>query len=365
MPGLSLVAGRLPLGEAALFFGFPGNGESFRVDRVEMDFDSTNRLMELAPRDLAVQGDLRYKSVHDSFSGPDLDDEVRDAAGSLYGYLERLLIAKSYDALWEEFGPDDVRKALDKLTLALKKNFPESRKTVHDVRGGTVFGLLAGGREFLDECISLSELRMVAAEEMKFLRGLFPHLDPQKSHEEESQISVHSVDAVLRAWKNRTVLKDGRQVKVEAESLFDGNISCRCVETSALERVLVNLTNNACRYSQGDTVELVILKASESITRWCLLNPISESQKNWLSDKLAHNGLVLFQAGMTSEGQGLGLDSCADVIAQVFGYPMKADMIKKGYLGVKVWDDTFCAWFHWPIYHKQPDDESCVCSLKQ
>lgn len=348
--------------EAALFIAIQGKGESFPVDRVEMELDSMKKLLELAPQNLATQGGMRYESVHDSFSGPVLNEKVKESVGEVYRHLAQLAVAESYSALWEALQPDDALKALNKFTSELKKNFPESKKTVHDVRGGTVFGLLAGGREFLEECISISELRMVAAEEMKFLRGLFHHLDPQKSDEEESQISVHSVDAVLSAWKNRTVLKDGRQVKVEAESFFDGDISCRCIETSALERVLVNLTNNACRYSKGDSVRLTILKSGESTTRWCVLNSITESQKEWLSGKLDSNGLALFQVGTTSEGEGLGLDSCADVISQVFGYPMKTEMIKRGYLGVKAWDNTFCAWFHWPIYHKQAGDPECDCA---
>ena len=320
------------------------------------------KLLDLAPQDLNAQGGLRYESVHDSFSGPALDDEVKESAEGLYRSLRGLMAADSYDVLWRTVEPEDVRRALNRLTAALKKNFPDSHKTIHDVRGGTVFGLLSGGREFLVECISLSELQMMAAEEMKFMRGLFPHLDPQKSYEEERQISVHSVNAVLKSWKDRTVLKDGRMVKVEAETFFEGDISCRCIETSALERVLVNLTNNACRYSLGDKVQLTILRAGESTTRWCVLNPISESQKEWLSDKLDDNGLALFQAGTTSEGEGLGLDSCADVIAQVFGYPMKAELISRGYLGIRVWDNVFCAWFHWPVYIAQVGDAACGCA---
>ena len=107
-------------------------------------------------------------------------------------------------------------------------------------------------------------------------------------------------------------------------------------------------------------MDLITFRVSD-LTRWCVVNSVSEEQEAWLEDKLDNNGLTLFRVGESRGSSGLGLESCTDVIGEVFGVADKETLVSSGYIGASLVEHKFCAWFHWPVYEPGPDEPLCDC----
>ena len=83
-------------------------------------------------------------------------------------------------------------------------------------------------------------------------------------------------------------------------------------------------------------------------------------QERWLNEATDSNLTRLFMGGLTRGGHGLGLSSCTDFVVASFGItPEQA--LDEGYLGAKVIDQRYLAWFHWPTYEPLPTDAICNC----
>lgn len=279
----------------------------------------------------------------------------------LYKVLDRLEHARSYQKVWPELDLPRLNRDLEQLGEELRELGPVQRRTVHDLRGGTIFGLLVLPLDVLETVVEFHELSSLARDHAKFMRSIFPTLDPERSRREEEAIQVHTVDSFLEAWRGRVVFQNQRPVRVKVGNDFHGAITSCCVEASAIERVLVNLTNNAARFAVGPDVWLRVVGINDSLTRWCVLNEVPEEQLEWLRGRMGNNGLELFQAGVTRGGEGLGLGSCAEVVSRVLGVPNIQQLIESGFMGAGLLDRYFCCWFHWPTYSPGPEDRICAC----
>ncbi|MGK7930000.1 MAG: hypothetical protein AB4041_01010, partial [Microcystaceae cyanobacterium] len=116
------------------------------------------------------------------------------------------------------------------------------------------------------------------------------------------------------------------------------------------------------RFSDSETVRLTVIRLNSFLTRWVVENQLSEGQKIWLHETLGGDLAKLFQGGYTRSGHGIGLSNCSDLVASSFGLS-PSEAIEGGDLGAKVLDNTYYAWFHWPIYLSEDQNEAnCQCS---
>ena len=319
-------------------------------------------LKALTPAEKLIPGTWRYDTVHDAFDLELLNQEAISRVSRLYDALMAISQIDSFERLFNHLKPEVLRQDIRSLDRGISQTTVKERKAIHDIRGGPVFGIVCLEPEQWNSVCKIAELQILAREQAKLMRGIFPFIDPDQASKEESTIQVHSTGSFLKSWNKRVVVSEGKQAGIKTEVHYQGEISCRCIETSALDRVLINLTNNAARFSTTDTsIHLVVFKVSEHLTRWCVLNSIEPSQQAWLKDKLPDNGLGLFQSGVTTESTGLGLSSTVDVMSQIFRGIGPEDLVRDGYLGVSLLEDCFCAWFHWPIYHPKPGETACDC----
>ena len=304
----------------------------------------------------------RYERVHDAFSKAGLTIEENERLGRLYQALVAADEVESFTRYWERVDLLQTRRDVQKLGHGVIDRNERTQKAIHDLRGGSLFVLTSLTAEEIESFFEFAEFRSFAREQAKLMRGMIPFLDPERARIEEETIQVHTVSKLLEGWQNRLLVRDRKPIRVEVVNQFEGAITCRCVETSAFDRVLINLTNNAARFAPEETtVELVSFQASELLCRVCVLNSIDTTQKDWLTEKLDDNGLRLFQVGVTRGSTGLGLGSTADVLAQVFGIFDTDKLVRSGYLGTGLVEGRFCAWFHWPLYLPGPDDHHCSC----
>jgi hypothetical protein len=248
-------------------------------------------------------------------------------------------------------------------TYALKGPPDELRKACHDLRGGALTALASFSRLLSrrpDDQYLIRKAVFLARDHAKMMRGFFPDLD-EAIREADERIRRHGIHEFVDKWHEIGVETVSKQVKVIALCDFECYITSRCLESSAVDRILYNYINNAVRFSDSEIVRLTVIRLNSVLTRWVVENQLSEEQKVWLHETLGDDLTLLFQGGYTRSGQGIGLSNCSDLVAASFGLS-PSEAIEGGYLGAKIFDDTYYAWFHWPIYLSEDENEqSCHC----
>ncbi len=228
-------------------------------------------------------------------------------------------------------------------------------KTVHDVRGGGLTFLLARLQLAQMKGWTIDDARTVfflSRDHLKIMRSALLGLD-DKGRDIDLEPKLHGARLIVEKWHNALLPRDGDQVRLEIESSFDGYVSECCLEFGALDRVLYNLINNAVRHGAGDTVRLTILELPPSEPnertddlRFVFDNRLSEADRTRLSDS---DPRALFNPGVSSTSSGLGLTVAADFVANAYGLVSREQAIAEGYIGARINNDRFIAWFHWPI----------------
>ena len=254
-------------------------------------------------------------------------------------------------------------RAIGVATYTLDNPPPELRKACHDLRGGALSSL-TGYAKLIPRLPENDNLVRKAVfftrDHAKMMRNILPDLDVAIRAADES-LKLHSISEFIDKWNEVTVQIGSKRVRVLAQSDLDCYITNRCLESSAVDRILYNYINNAIRFSAGEYVRLKVIPIDNSLTRWVVSNELTDTQKAWLQEKLGDELDGLFQGGYTRGGQGIGLSSCTDLVAASFGVSSD-EAIKEQYLGATVVNNIYYAWFHWPIYVPQDEKEpGCNC----
>jgi len=240
---------------------------------------------------------------------------------------------------------------------------PQIDQVVHDVRGGCLMSLTgyAGllqqdptNAQFLKTAIAL------ARDHAKMMRNAISDLDVPVRNADES-IKIHSIDGFLDKLEGAVIKFAEKQVQVSVHNTFKGDISNRCLETSAIDRIIYNYLNNAARFTSDGHVNISVFQTNPHMIRWVIANKVSPDQTQWLEDKVG-DLQQLFDIGTTRDSTGIGLHTCAEFIRESFGLPNAQTAVKQGYIGAKLIDNHFYAWFHWPIYYQKSEHEQrCDC----
>ena len=254
-------------------------------------------------------------------------------------------------------------RAIGVATYTLDQPAPELRKACHDLRGGALIPLVGYAKlipRLPEDDNLVRKAVFLARDHAKMMRNILPDLDTAIRAADES-LKLHSIREFVDKWHELTVEIGSKRVKVLAQSDFECYITNRCLESSAVDRILYNYINNAIRFSAGEYVHLKVIPINNSLVRWVVENELTDTQNAWLQETLGDELHGLFQGGYTRGGQGIGLSSCTDLVAASFGVSSD-EAIKEQYLGATVRNNIYYAWFHWPIYVQQDEEESeCHC----
>lgn len=172
-------------------------------------------------------------------------------------------------------------------------------------------------------------------------------LDDAK-REDDLQIKIHGTDFIVEKWQGATLHGTERDIRIVVECPVPTAISECCVEFGALDRILYNLINNACRHAAADSIRLILMPVPNGDgdnVRFVLLNSVSPSD-------LAHLQTLgmesLFEEGTSTTGSGYGLAIATEFVTHAYGLKSAAQAIEGGYLGAAMVEEDFAAWFHWP-----------------
>ena len=286
-----------------------------------------------------------------------------------YAFLERLF------ALLKQHGANGSDEALARLQSCLAGEDTEAllsgiqrfgvasldvrrdelmAKTIHDLRGGAMSALL--GELQLATCRPLDaggarRMFFLTRDHLKIMRNALLGLDDAK-RQADLVPKMHSVDLIAEKWQHALLRGAERPARLDVACDYHGNIAECCVEFGALDRVLYNLVNNACRHTASGEVKLLIRSHSDEAAEpedllFCVSNPVDARDRRTLVARGDLNGL--FSPGVSSTGSGYGLTVAVDFITNAFGLPSRARALDGGYLGARLVENEFHVWFHWPV----------------
>lgn len=320
-------------------------------------------LCALAPTELRVERDSRY-------SGTDRSVVLAD-----FGPRDQEIVRAMYDALLTIFGklsqqpqPEDLPMLQAQLEALSWPEVVERvrelgedsdashmllRQVIHDVRGGSfvAFAVLIQLLELgLMQSEDMLRLFFLARDHLKMMRNAVRDLDPERYARDWEQ-RLHSVRLIAEKWDGVLYSIGSASATISVAPHYLGNISERCLEFAALDRVLYNLINNAVRFAADEQVRLSILTvdADEHHVRFVVDNAIMPEHRAVLRERFGDELNRVFVDGFTTGGNGLGLQICTGFVANAYG--VGADQaLERGYLGATLLDDArYVAWFHWPV----------------
>lgn len=326
----------------------------------------SQQLLDLAPSDLVVRRKDRfdgggYSVPLNRFVPEDVSRilQTYNTVKRIYDLWLYMRETPNYRLLREAIlrvGDNDFLTMVQSIgvhTYQAGENDPLIHKVVHDIHGGSLVGLTGYAallQQNPDKALYIRKSVFLARDHAKMMRNAVENLDPDVRAADES-IKIHSITDYIDKLDDIRFHMASKQVEIELDCQFHGNISNRCLETSAIDRILYNFINNAARFAHDDKVVVTIFPINEQIVRWVISNRISEEHKEWLAENApAANMKELFQRGVTRGGRGLGLSTCADFISSCFGVHPPEKAVEDGYLGMQIVDDHIHAWFHWPMF---------------
>lgn len=230
---------------------------------------------------------------------------------------------------------------------------PRLRKAYHDVRGGSLLAMLMHLELVqLGHATSQDAVRVfiLARDHLKIMRNAVADLDSGR-READLEAKDHPVDLLREKWSSVGYRLSQRGVTVELDCPFDGVVASCCMEFSTLDRVIYNLVNNAAEQAADGVVRLHVLPMDdgpEPLLRFAVVNRTTPAQGEALRQRFGDDLGALFEGGFTTGGHGLGLRIVGDLVTHGFRLPSVPFAVEHGYLGARLLEEWFTAWFHWP-----------------
>ncbi|MEO5814358.1 MAG: ATP-binding protein [Gemmatimonadaceae bacterium] len=272
--------------------------------------------------------------------------DVHDASTACIAAAMQVLADTAKDPAWR-----DAIGAARALRAPISNGDTTQRQAIHDIRGGALAALsltidLAGyGRISTADVVRTFYL---TRDHLKIMRNALEDIDVAARQRDMNQRD-HGAHLLLEKWTSAEHRQpDDRSARVNVHTTYEGPVSQRCLEFSALDRVLYNLMNNAVRFSSDGAVDLHLRALGENL-RFVVANRVTTDQRSTLGARYATGLGKLFLDNFTTGGEGVGMTICAEFVANAYGLSKVKQAVNGGYVGAELVGDAFVAWFHWPV----------------
>jgi signal transduction histidine kinase len=330
---------------------------------------SDDEIMALAPLQLPSLRQRRYAGDGMSIEFAHLPETARLLIVRLYTSVQAIhhLMRQEeppreqldrLNALLQQIAWSELLGELRRLQFEMPTAEQQRRadQVLHDIRGGS-FQALSIHVQLAEMGVAEAEdaprVFLLARDHLKIMRNCLPELDPER-YRDDMQAQAHSVQLLVEKWGRGSYQLPDSTVQVRLDCRFDGSVSERCVEFSALDRVLYNLMNNAARHSSDRRVALTIVPLNDAPTnslRFVIANHINDEQRERLETHFGGAAGLgrLFLGGFTTGGNGLGMRIGAEFVTNAYGLANIEQALERGYVGATMLDQRFVNWFHWPV----------------
>jgi signal transduction histidine kinase len=330
---------------------------------------SVSDLRALVPAHIETFRTLRYAGDAMSFALEDFAEEDRVLIHRLYDVLTELLhlLSQRLDKPDTAIGemklfvqqhnwPAFINK-IQRLGVATYPHYSDLTmlsQVVHDIKGGG-FAALSISLQLLEmgagKRDDVSRLFFLSRDHLKIMRNAVRNIDPEGQRRDQMQ-KDHQIGLLVEKWDHAVHRMQNSSAVVAVDCRYDGAISERCLEFSALDRALYNLINNATRHTANGKVYLSIFTPTSQDPqdlRFVIYNAIAEEQQRMLREHYDNMLGELFRGGFTTDGSGIGMRICADFVNHAYGIHDFDRGLRGQYFGAQFIDDYFINWFHWPL----------------
>jgi signal transduction histidine kinase len=226
------------------------------------------------------------------------------------------------------------------------------RQAYHDLRGGSLQALLMHLDLLLDgEGEEGDELRLfvLVRDQLKMMRNAVRDLDPDV-YARDMQARGHAMALLHEKWGGVSYPGRRGSVHVSLHAPTGGMVAERCMEFSALDRVLYNLVNNAAQHAADGRVHIEVEPVDqERQLQFRVINRLTDDQHRRLVESFGQTDISdLMLGGYTTGGHGVGTRVCADMVRHGYGLDSVRAVLDGGYAGAQLVDGYFVAYFHWP-----------------
>ncbi len=272
--------------------------------------------------------------------------DVQDASAECIAAAMKVLVQTANDPNWRE-----SISAARALRGPAARGDEMQRQAIHDIRGGALAALsltidLAGHRRV--STADVVRVFYLTRDHLKIVRNAVEDIDVAARQRDMSQ-REHGAYLLFEKWTSAEHRQpDDRTALVNVYTTYEGPVSQRCLEFSALDRVLYNLMNNAVRFASDGVVDLHLNAIDENL-RFVVANRITEEQRSTLRGRYPKELGKLYLGNFTTGGEGVGMTICAAFVANAYGLSNAKKAVEGAYVGAELLDDAFVAWFHWPV----------------
>lgn len=300
-------------------------------------------IFELAPPDLRPRRSTRY-------AGEELGVSLRSLHPGDLATLYRLYrTLKSLYEVWLYMEQQLVRQVLlgrlgglfeasfvaelHSLGAATPNPDVRLRNALEDSRRGALSVLMDYCRERDLNELSLHDLRVLltlARDHAKMMRNAFVDLDEVVREADETP-KAHSLQPVLLKW----LAFQAHRGEFKAGTTYQGPISSRCLETSALDRILYHFFERTLGPA-GTGAGLWVTQVNDLLCRWAVECSV-ERFAPFEVEELPVQAMALAM-GVTPD-----------------------EVLSYAYLGSGRRAGRLWAWFHWPVFRPTPEVPHCHC----
>lgn len=325
----------------------------------------SHSLLEIAPVDLPIVRPGRYQGDQMSAALSQLEPDSVDAVRRLYALLKTAhqtlrdlaeggtlddagAAELSNRSLWTELAATGRRLG------GRRTGQPENvGRVLHDLRGGSLIALIGTVQMLPFSPSRLTDLQRsahFARDHLKIMRNCLPEIDPDAVMRDREP-RAHDIQLIVEKWNGSEFKVHNGVRRIRFKCSFSGTISERCMEFSAIDRVIYNLVNNAVAHTADGELALSIFpvgSAGSRNVRFVISNPMKEGEPERIGALTGGRVERLMEGGVSTTDGGQGLRICAEFVCHAYGLRSVDDVLKGGYAGTRIVDGNFVSWFHWP-----------------
>lgn len=189
-------------------------------------------------------------------------------------------------------------------------------------------------------------MRCLAADHAKVMRNLLLGLDDDR-RAQDLALSAHPLERLVETFRGLA----SERAHFALHVAHAGSVTSSCMEMGSLERVALNVANNALRHAAASPAHAWFLPAQDdplSDLRCIVANVLDAGTLNSLRDQFGEDLGRLFFERYSTTGSGDGLHIAGDLVASAYGIVGAALAVRESLVGARILDGQFVAWFHWP-----------------